>query len=188
MMRRREGPSARRMPGERHLGSALATALTAAALTGCATVSGPSAAAIAIDVYSGSADALRGARAVWVAGAVSRTGALASGAGAPGSAPTADASDARDAVLEAVRGQRGLELAGARDRADLVLYFEQADRLQCWGCRQPESLWHWWGLVLDPAGRELASLHGETAAGPAAAARQFVESVKAMARERRHGG
>jgi hypothetical protein len=187
-MTRRASSSAWRALGEHYLGAALVTALVPAALGACATASGPSAASIAIDVRSGSAESLRGARTVWVAGAVSRTGTLASGASATGPAPSGDDAEVRDTVVEAVRGQRGLELAAARDRADLVLYFEQADRLRCWGCRQPENLWHWWGLVLDPAGRELASLHGETAAGPAAAARQFVESVKAMTHRSRHGG
>ncbi len=131
--------------------------------------------------------ALHGARTVWIAGAVSRTGGLASGSSGPDSAAAADSADVREELVSAVRTQRGLELAGARDQADLVLYFERADRLRCWGCRQPEDLWYWWGLVLDRSGRELASLHGETESGPPGAARQFVKSVEAMARRSRHG-
>jgi hypothetical protein len=168
------------------LRSAWLAALTAA-LAGCATASGPSPSATAIDQRSELVDAMHGARTVWIAGAVSRTGTLASGASDPDVASAADSTDVRDELISAVRTQRGLELAPARDQADLVLYFEQADRLRCWGCRQPEDLWYWWGLVLDRSGRELASLHGETGEGPPAAARQFVKSVKAMAQHSRHG-
>ena len=131
---------------------------------------------------------MHGARTVWIADAVSRTGALASGSSGPDAASAADSTDVRDELISAVRTQSGLELAGARDQADLVLYFERADRLRCWGCRQPENLWYWWGLVLDRSGRELASLHGETESGPPAAARQFVKSIVTMARRSRHGG
>ena len=62
---------------------------------------------------------------------------------------------------------------------------QQADRLRCWGCRQPDDLWHWWGVVADRSGRPLASLHGESAGGPDEAARQFVRSVKSLARRSR---
>jgi hypothetical protein len=160
---------------------ALAAAL---AMGGCATASGPPASAVAVEIRSGAADTLRGARTVWVAGAVSRTGTVAAGLSGQAAAP-AESSDQSEALASAVRRQRGLELATARDAADLVLYFEQADRLRCWGCRQPENLWYWWGLVLDRSGRELASLHGETEGGPEAAAREFVKSVKTMARPSR---
>jgi hypothetical protein len=153
-------------------------------LSGCASASGPPAAAVAVDVDDVSAAALAGSRTVWVAAAVSRTGTQASGSGDPESAPPAESSDVRDSLTSAVRSQRGLELASDRDAADLVLYFEQADRLHCWGCQQPENLWYWWGLVLDPSGRELASLHGETEGGAPAAARQFVESVASITRSR----
>jgi hypothetical protein len=163
-------------------GAAIALVL---ALAGCATASGPPASAVAVEVRAG-AEAMRGARTVWVAGAVSRTGTLASGLDDAASAPAAESSDASEALASAVRRQRGLELATARDGADLVLYFEEADRLRCWGCRQPENLWHWWGLVLDSSGRELASMHGETEGGPPAAAREFVRSVRSMARRARH--
>ena len=79
----------------------------------------------------------------------------------------------------------GIELAPARDRSDLVLYFEQADRLRCFFCPQPEDRWYWWGLVLDPDSRELASMHGETAAGPGEPARQFVSGVKQLTRRKK---
>jgi hypothetical protein len=166
----------------------LLTALSAAALAGCATASGPSPSAVAVDARGETAGALHGARMVWIGGALSRTGTLASGSTDSDQAEAMDSADVTGDLVIAVRNQRGLELAGARDQADLVLYFEQADRLRCWDCRQPEDLWYWWGLVLDPSGRELATLHGETSEGPPAAARQFVKSVEAMAHHPRHGG
>jgi hypothetical protein len=188
MSARRVNAHAQRERSDRRLGTAWLVAVTAAALAGCATASGPSPSATAVAVRSEAVSALQGARTVWIAGAVSRTGGLASGSSGPDSAAVVDSTDVRAELVSAVRKQRGLELAAARDQADLVLYFEQADRLRCGGCRQPEDLWYWWGLVLDPSGRELASLHGETAEGPPAAARRFVESVKAMAHHSRHGG
>ena len=90
--------------------------------------------------------------------------------------------DLGETLARAVRKARGIELAPARDRADLVLYFEQADRLRCFFCPQAEDRWHWWGLVMDPAGRELASMHGETTVGPGVPARHFVSSVKSLTR------
>ena len=152
---------------------------------GCATASRPPATAVARDVGPGAAGALRGARTVWLAGAISRTGSVAAGveeasAGAPGAVP--GSADASDELERAVRRTRGLELAPTRDAADLVLYFEQADRLRCWGCRQPDDLWHWWGLVADRGGHPVATLHGESAEGPDGAALQFVQAVKSLTR------
>ena len=168
---------------------ALAAAALAAA--GCATASGPPASAVAREVFGDNAEALRGARTVWLAGAVSRTGSLATGLD-DGSSVAATGDTAGAAVGEdlerAVRRTRGLELAPTRDAADLVLYFERADRLRCWGCRQPDDLWHWWGVVADRSGSPLASLHGETGGGPDAAALQFVQTVKSLARKSRRGG
>ena len=119
---------------------------------------------------------------MWLAGAISRTGSLATGVeDAPPAAADAAGADVSEELERAVRGTRGIELAASREVADLVLYFEQADRLRCWACRQPDDLWHWWGLVADRTGRPVASLHGETANGPDAAARQFIQSVKSLA-------
>jgi hypothetical protein len=122
---------------------------------------------------------LRGARTVWIVEARSRTGELASGE--RGEADVGSA-DVREELASAVRRVRGLELAPARAAADLVLYFEQADRLRCFRCRQPEDLWYWWGAVHDRAGRELLILHGETKMGTRAPARRFVAELRALAR------
>ena len=170
----------------------LAIGVAVLALAGCATASGPPASAVAKDVRGDSAEALRGARTVWLAGAISRTGSLATGQDDGSSQGVAGAAargaDVSEELERAVRRTRGVELAPTRDAADLVLYFEQADRLRCFGCRQPDDLWHWWGLVADRSGRPLASLHGETAGGPDEAAEQFVQSVKSLARKTRRGG
>lgn len=161
--------------------SALAAA--ALALAGCATASGPPAKAIARDVSAGGASALRGAQTVWLADAISRTGAVAAGLDQEASVPATHDAALRETLERSLRRMHGLELAPSRDAADLVLYFEQADRLRCFGCRQPENLWHWWGYVADRSGHELASLHGETEGGPDAAAQQFVRSVQSLARQ-----
>jgi hypothetical protein len=155
------------------LTSLVVAAAMGGALGACATVS-PSPSRAAVDLAPGGAHALRDARTVWIAGAVSRAGDVASGRAATG--------DSADRLREALRKGRRLELAASREQADLVLYFEQADRLRCWACRQPEGLWHWWGLVHDPTGRELASLHGETAAGADDAARRFAVELKKLLR------
>jgi hypothetical protein len=138
---------------------------------------------------------------MWIAAAVCRTGDSATGradwrlasktasettsetaAGGTGKADGGPAFEVGESLREAARRVRRLELAPARDQADLVLYFEQADRLRCWACRQPGDLWHWWGVVSDASGRELASLHGETAGGADAAARQFMAGVRTLLR------
>ena len=144
---------------------ALAAAALAAA--GCATASGPPASAVAKEVYGDSAEALRGAHTVWLAGAVSRTGSLATGL---------DEGSSEAATHATASG------------ADVGEELERADRLRCWGCRQPDDLWHWWGVVADRSGSPLASLHGETGGGPDAAALQFVQTVKSLARKSRRGG
>jgi hypothetical protein len=162
----------------------------AVALAGCAATAGPEPSTVAIDLEDGAAAALRGARTVWIAGAVSRTGALASGADVSAqeqSLASGESADIRDELAGAVRQERTLQLASTRDAADLVLYFERADRLRCFGCQQPEGLWYWWGLVADRSGREIVSLHGETDGGAPAAARQFVKSVTAAARRAGRG-
>jgi hypothetical protein len=127
----------------------------------------------------------RGPRSVWIADARSRTGTLATGERTEEQGERAI--DVSEELRSAVRRVRGLELAPARDAADLVVYFEQADRLRCWRCPQPEDRWYWWGLICDAAGRELVILHGETATSSAAPARRFAAAVKAFAREARRG-
>jgi hypothetical protein len=197
-------------------GPCASSLLLALALAGCAGGEGPQPSSVAVELATSSMAQLRGARRVWIAGAVSRTGELATGMtrqaepappGAATAAPpsaaasaappsntsaaaessqgaAADGEDVREDLARAVGRVSGLELAPARDAADLVLYYEQADRLRCFGCRQPEDLWYWWGVVADPAGHELASLHGETEGGADAAARQFVKAVEDLVQRR----
>jgi hypothetical protein len=193
-MRRRTGLRAARR------GSPLVVVLaiaTSGLLAACASGS-PSPSAAAVRLFPGSGGALRGAHTVWVAAAVSRSGSAATGSpdvpgapasGAGGGASTAagGSADVAAALQRALARVRRLELASTRERADLVLYFEQADRLRCWACRQPEGLWHWWGLVHDPTGRELASLHGETTAGADDAARRFAVELKKLLRHAGRG-
>jgi len=160
-----------------------AVTLAAAAGAGCAPPS-------AIETRPDARAALAGARTVWIAGAVLRSGAAAADeasaaielAVSGGPAGTAGDTDLRAELESAIRRVRGLELAAVRDRADLVLYFEQADRLRCFRCRQPEGRWYWWGFLYGGDGRELASLHGETTAGREAPARRFIAEVKALTR------
>jgi hypothetical protein len=184
------------------------TFLLAVALAACAGTEGPPPSSVAVELATASTAQLRGARRVWIAGASSRTGDVASGmsraatsapasASAPAGTPpdggaendgaAAAGVDVREGLARAIRRVRGLELVDAREQTDLVLYYEQADRLRCYGCRQPEDLWYWWGVVADPAGHELASLHGETDDGADAAARQFAKSVKELTRRRPKG-
>ncbi|HVR30494.1 MAG TPA: hypothetical protein VMS86_13285 [Thermoanaerobaculia bacterium] len=184
-------------------------------IAGCASTPAPS--RTTMDVEPWAHAALAGARTVWIAGAMCRTGGIASGeaairgeperagprpengevvvaaadrGGGPRTGsltaagrPCSDPGGLAEELARAVRARRGIELAPARDQADLVLYFEQADRLECFLCRQPEDRWYWWGLVLDAAGRELVSLHGESTLGPRRPARRFVASVKALIEE-----
>jgi hypothetical protein len=131
-----------------------------------------------IDAEPRAEAALAGARAVWIAGALSRTGDVASGL----AEPVGDGREITEELAGAVRRARGIELAPDREAADVVLYFEQADRLRCYRCPQSEDRWYWWGLVLDPAGRELARMHGETVAGKRTPAREFVAGVRSLTR------
>jgi hypothetical protein len=158
-------------------------ALIGALVVACAPVS-PSPSAPALDVATGSALALRDARTFWVERALSYTGDTASGGDAARSASGDAPGDVSEAVKRAL-ARAPVELAPSRDRADLLIYFEQADRLRCWACRQPEGLWYWWAIVGDTSGRVLLSLHGETGRGRDAASEDFAAEMRALLRDAR---
>ena len=86
------------------------------------------------------------------------------------------------------RKRKPFELVEDPGRADLRLYFEQADHLACVMCVQSHQRWYWWGLILDSDGRELATIHGEMRKGSGEPHRRFVKDVRSLVRKSRRSG
>lgn len=94
-------------------------------------------------------------------------------------------SDLRSELEGLIRRDGVFTLAESRDQADLVLYFEQRDRLVPLEAGAQAVRWHWWGFVWGPAGEELASLHGEVEKGRASAATSFMRALRRLVRRSR---
>ena len=161
---RRRHRQARRRPG-RGSRAGWTVAIAAAILVAC----GPP---TSIDLAPQSQPRLAAIDTVFLDAAVARTGD-----------PPQEEDLRREVEARLARGRPSI--APLRDEADALLLFEQADRLACLACAQPEDRWHWWGFVLDPEGRELASFHGELSRASGVPSRAFVKQVRRVLRRSR---
>jgi hypothetical protein len=105
--------------------------------------------------------------------------------GADGAVEEADLREQLDGRLSA--GRRP-SVAEHRDRADVLLVFEQSDRLACRECAQPLDRWHWWGFVFDREGDEIASWHDEVYQDRREPVMLFVKELRRLLRRARKAG